>query len=254
MQNTLEGHASVFHMFEFLFEHGKLLLFGFNVLVFAFVLISTRKTPAQSDDDGSVLLVTAHPDDEVMFFAPLLKALRWRKVHILCLSGSNQVREKEFAMSCGKLGVSTWSVGKFVDGFDQTWDVDQVATAIGKQAQKMTNLKSVITFDNYGVSGHPNHIACWSGCVALANSLPVDKRPNFLFLQSVGLIRKYLGLMDAVASVVFGSAPFFLSFDPFFVWRLMEGSYSSQFVWFRRLYVLFSRFVFINTFQLHAAK
>jgi N-acetylglucosaminylphosphatidylinositol deacetylase len=244
-------------MFEVLFEHGKLVLFGLNLIVFVAILWSTRSPPQAKDEEGQgdVLLVTAHPDDEVMFFSPLLVSLQRqrRKVHILCLSGSSNAREKEFAMSCGRLGVSTWSVGKFADGFDQIWDPSLVAEAVAKQAIKIRKIKTIVTFDERGVSGHPNHVACWRGCVKWATDQP-SLATVVLCLDSVSVVRKYLGLIEAVFTVVLGATPFFLSFDPLLVWRLMSANYKSQFVWYRQLYVLFSRYVYINTFQVHTKR
>lgn len=245
-------------MLDLLFENLKLALFGLNVVIFVFVLWSTRSVRKKDDEEeeGDVLLVTAHPDDEVMFFAPLLVALRrqQRKVHILCLSSGSSVRAKELDRSCRELGVSTWECGRFVDGFDQEWDTEQVAAAIDKQARKIAKLKTVVSFDEHGVSGHPNHGACWKGCVrwaAAASSASSSSRPLLLFLHSVGLVRKYTGLVDALLSILFGASPFFLSLDPLLVWKLMSSSYPSQFVWYRKLYVLFSRYTFLNSFVVY---
>lgn len=46
------------------------------------------QAPAMPTDQGCALLVTAHPDDETMFFAPLMLALlrRGLRVVLLCLS------------------------------------------------------------------------------------------------------------------------------------------------------------------------
>jgi N-acetylglucosaminylphosphatidylinositol deacetylase len=239
-------------MIDFIFDHGKLFLLFLNVVAFVCVFLSTRSRAEDTPDgQGDVLLITAHPDDEVMFFVPLLVALRQqkRKFHVLCLSRGTSRREKEFAMSCGRLGVCTWSVGQFVDGFDQVWKTEDVAAAIAKQLQRIANVKTMVTFDSYGVSGHPNHIACWRGCVSWINGLKNTPRPNLLFLRSVNIVRKYLGIVEAIATVLLGSSPFFLSFDPLLVWRLMNNSYQSQMEWYRQLYAVFSRYAFINTFE-----
>ncbi|XP_041053082.1 N-acetylglucosaminyl-phosphatidylinositol de-N-acetylase isoform X2 [Carcharodon carcharias] len=61
---------------------------------------------------AAALLVTAHPDDECMFFAPALLRLAGRglSVHLLCLSTGNfykqgDVRKKELLQSCAVLGI-----------------------------------------------------------------------------------------------------------------------------------------------------
>jgi N-acetylglucosaminylphosphatidylinositol deacetylase len=60
-----------------------------------------------------VLLVTAHPDDECMFFAPTILTLVARKVevHSLCLSvgdqdGLGDIRRSELEKSLDVLGIS----------------------------------------------------------------------------------------------------------------------------------------------------
>lgn len=60
---------------------------------------------------SSILLVTAHPDDECMFFSPTIQALsKVATIRILCLSTGNdqglgRVREKELQGSCAQLGI-----------------------------------------------------------------------------------------------------------------------------------------------------
>lgn len=83
--------------------------------------------PAQKDlallahaplfDSGNILLLTAHPDDECMFFAPTLLGLldgtgmdKRPKLHSLCLSvgnadGLGDVRRHELERSLDVLGV-----------------------------------------------------------------------------------------------------------------------------------------------------
>ena len=56
-------------------------------------------------------LVTAHPDDEVMFFAPALLCLGEEfTIHILCLStgdydGLGAMRKLELTKACAQLGI-----------------------------------------------------------------------------------------------------------------------------------------------------
>ena len=71
--------------------------------------IGFRKLPMKKNNHKSVLLVIAHPDDEVIFFSPLILktkklmnnlGLKEFKLHIICLTcGSNKVRSKEFSNS-----------------------------------------------------------------------------------------------------------------------------------------------------------
>lgn len=106
----------------------------------------------------------------------------------------------------------------------------------------------VVTFDAYGVSGHVNHASTSAGCRWLA-----ARRRGIVFteLESVGLVRKYMGAIDALASGAVGALR-----GPEYrlVWtadlratsRCM-AAHESQYVWFRRLFVLFSRYAVLNT-------
>lgn len=58
------------------------------------------------------LIVTAHPDDECMFFAPTILSLQASgiRVGLLCLSNGNadrkgQLRQDELRRSCRLLGI-----------------------------------------------------------------------------------------------------------------------------------------------------
>jgi N-acetylglucosaminylphosphatidylinositol deacetylase len=71
-----------------------------------------------------VLLVIAHPDDEAMFFTPLLLRLKELQcfITILCLSSGNaygegEVRSKELIASASIFGIETQSVVVLVRDF-----------------------------------------------------------------------------------------------------------------------------------------
>ncbi|OXB59502.1 hypothetical protein ASZ78_004475 [Callipepla squamata] len=68
-------------------------------------------------DGVSALLVTAHPDDEAMFFAPTLLGLgrAGARLAVLCCSAGNyynqgEIRKKELEQSCCLLGIPASSV------------------------------------------------------------------------------------------------------------------------------------------------
>ena len=124
--------------------------------------------------EEQVLLVIAHPDDEAMFFSPTLLALRARSIpiHVLCLSTGNydglgRLRSQELVASCASLGVPKDCVTVLddpllQDGPQEAWPPDRVA-AVVKEHAKARALRTVVTFDAMGVSGHPNHRACHAG-------------------------------------------------------------------------------------------
>jgi N-acetylglucosaminylphosphatidylinositol deacetylase len=132
----------------------------------------------------------------------------------------------------------------------------------------------VVTFDEGGVSGHPNHIDTYRGVQLCARDYNAERGgktdyPSILFLKlhTTCLVRKYAGAMDALltAAVLQSScwpldrAPdrsndddndviLVLNPDVPIVYAAM-AQHRSQFVWYRRAFVLLSRYTYINTFR-----
>ena len=96
----------------------------------------------------------------------------------------------------------------------------------------------VVTFDGSGVSGHPNHIAIWSALGSFRD-VPVYQ------LESTNILRKYIGLLDAYWSV--RTDLIAVNVNSKLCWDAMNTHYS-QFVWYRKLFVVFSRYAYLNTF------
>ena len=103
----------------------------------------------------------------------------------------------------------------------------------------------IITFDSYGLSGHPNHIAIYEAC----QSLPVE----VYNLLSVPLWRKYLSIFDAMHilgrkldNVVYITN---LS-ETIRIKSAMINGHVSQMVWYRWGWLIFSRFQVINELKL----
>ncbi|PRP74247.1 n-acetylglucosaminyl-phosphatidylinositol de-N-acetylase-like [Planoprotostelium fungivorum] len=207
------------------------------------------------DDDATVLIVTAHPDDEAMFFVPTMLGLlsAGHRIHLLCMStgdyeGLGEVRIKELNQCCLELGMSPGDVTvidheQIRDGPKEVWDVDLLASFVLQQTKLHPLLEMIITFDDYGVSGHPNHIAVHRAVKKVHKDICVPCHT----LDSTNILRKYIGVADAPLSYKFGQWSFFH-------WNLLSNykamsAHASQFVWFRRLFVLFSRYTYINTLQ-----
>ncbi|XP_031131364.1 probable N-acetylglucosaminyl-phosphatidylinositol de-N-acetylase isoform X2 [Ipomoea triloba] len=134
--------------------------------------LSGSKATFLDDGRGSlkrnVLLVIAHPDDESMFFAPTINYLtsKGHNVHILCMStgnadGMGDTRKQELYLAAATLKVSPQQVNildhpDLQDGFGKIWNSDLLA-GIVKEEVDGHSIDVVISFDNYGVSGHCNH-------------------------------------------------------------------------------------------------
>ncbi|XP_016045083.1 N-acetylglucosaminyl-phosphatidylinositol de-N-acetylase isoform X3 [Erinaceus europaeus] len=119
------------------------------------------------------LLVTAHPDDEAMFFAPTVLGLTrlGHQVSLLCFSTGNyynqgENRKKELLQSCDVLGIPPSRVmvidnRHFPDDPSVQWDTTRVASTL-LQHIGVNGTDLVVTFDAGGVSGHSNHMALYS--------------------------------------------------------------------------------------------
>ncbi|CDO70513.1 hypothetical protein BN946_scf184569.g56 [Trametes cinnabarina] len=232
-----------------------------------------------------------------MFFAPTILALldiedahRRPQLYSLCLSvgnadGLGEVRRHELARSLDILGIEDgrrWVVDSpnLQDNFTAQWH-PQVISDVLKPYVLEHDIDIILTFDEHGVSSHPNHISLPKGAAHLLRTLPQTskKRRSRLFsLVTVPLHEKYLGPIAPVsAKLALSIAQLWLgrSSDtektdvelgrtpvetrgrvpvPVAVsgWEAYARALSammqhrSQLVWFRWLYVSFSRYMWVN--------
>lgn len=231
----------------------------------------------------AVLLVTAHPDDECMFFAPTVRALfrAGVPVRLLCLStgdrdGRGRVRPQELARSCRILGIASCTVlDRLPDGPENVWPAGEIEAALEDYFAAASDgdagdvpITTLLTFDRRGVSGHPNHCDVSRGVIQFACSTS-RAAFNIIELETVPLLSKYLGLLGIIYEFVLcytsrlmsgkrhaspskeGAAVRTIALMP-------EGEYYgmgvgamrqhvSQLVWYRYLYLLCSRYMHVNT-------
>uniref|UniRef100_A0A2R8ND72 N-acetylglucosaminyl-phosphatidylinositol de-N-acetylase n=2 Tax=Callithrix jacchus TaxID=9483 RepID=A0A2R8ND72_CALJA len=209
--------------------------------------------------ESRTLLVIAHPDDEAMFFAPTVLGLaRLRhRVYLLCFSAGNyynqgETRKKELLQSCDVLGIPPSSImiidhRDFPDDPGVQWNTEHVASVLLHHIE-VNGINLVVTFDAGGVSGHSNHIALYAAVRALYLEGKLPKGCSVLTLQSVNMLRKYISLLDLPLSLLHTQ-------DVLFVLNSKEvaqakramSCHRSQLLWFRRLYIFFSRYMRINS-------
>ncbi|KAH8420721.1 hypothetical protein KR222_003121 [Zaprionus bogoriensis] len=210
---------------------------------------------------GRVLLVIAHPDDESMFFGPLMYSLTQRaecQVYVLCLSNGNyeqqgQVRRDELFRACKRLGIVESNIilvnaTNLPDDPNVDWRADAVARFILHTVESL-DIQAIFTFDRDGVSSHPNHCAVYyaAASLCLANLLP--KGCKFYTLDSINLARKYLSVFDLLCTCFMSTHWCVLSWKEASVVRSAMLEHQSQMKWFRWLYIYTSRYMFINSMR-----
>ncbi|KAG8066736.1 hypothetical protein GUJ93_ZPchr0004g38945 [Zizania palustris] len=208
----------------------------------------------------SVLLALAHPDDESMFFTPTILFLKSKghNIHILCMSQGNadglgNIRKEELYLACATLKIPAEHVEvldhpELQDGFHEKWNHGLLAELTMAQAQ-LWDIDTIVTFDSHGISGHPNHSDVHHGICKLLH----DNGQGYIEaweLVSLNIFRKYSGPVDIWLSssiLSSGSKQFhtLVNNSPSRSFEAM-AAHKSQWVWFRRLFVLFSSYTYMN--------
>lgn len=226
-----------------------------------------------------ILFLIAHPDDEVMFFGPtILRLVKDNEIFLVCLSNGNaegigKVREKELLKSCQILGISEQNIeiienSNLQDSMSLDWNPALISGILSNIVIKR-GIEIIITFDEFGISRHPNHIACYYGTLVFFNSLETQK-PHIYVLPSVFILRKYLSFFDLFFTLAFylyhlllGSyfsqlfrvkdkKSYHLSINSLSQFRNVQRAmigHSSQMKWFRWLYIYTSRYMIFNELE-----
>jgi N-acetylglucosaminylphosphatidylinositol deacetylase len=218
---------------------------------------------ALADADAAYVLVTAHPDDEAMFFSPTLFTLTRQvaaadRTYLLCLStgdagGLGATRVRELRAAARVLGLRDEHVAvtddtALRDGMRTEWPTATVRAHVEAfVAQRIAPSRRVVlvTFDEGGVSRHPNHVATGAGVrtVERANT-------HVLLLETTSRVRKYAGMLDHVASAMTHGGEVVVTPVPRGA-RTAMACHASQLVWYRRVFIRLSRYAYINTFTEH---
>jgi hypothetical protein len=122
-----------------------------------------------------------------------------------------------------------------------------------------SNPIQIVTFDAGGVSGHPNHGAL-AQAIAHIPSPKGGRNPKAVkvwCLETTSFVRKYLGVLDAPLSFLLARRQSLSPGDETETWVALNLrpwvaysamlAHASQFVWYRRLFILFSRYTYVNT-------
>ena len=164
------------------------------------------------------------------------------------------------------------------DGMAQRWPPAAVADHVAAAAEHFRPAR-LVTFDAAGVSGHPNHrdthagVLHWwvaqrsgsgSGTGGSSGSGSSSRRggsgdsqpllPELWQLETVCLCRKYLGPADAALAWAAGAVPrrqpaeLHVWARPAVAWRA-PLAHTSQMVWYRRLWLLASRYMYVASLR-----
>ena len=110
--------------------------------------------------------------------------------------------------------------------------------------------KVILTFDQHGVSSHPNHIKVHHGAIEVLKTglFPVSL---VYCLETRSLFNKYLSFVDIMNLTE--SLPAFVMFQPWRNWHYLSA-HNSQFVWYRKLFLLFSSYTIANQFKVFESR
>ncbi|ETO19615.1 hypothetical protein RFI_17615 [Reticulomyxa filosa] len=199
---------------------------------------------------GKVLLVIAHPDDESMFFSPILSYLmnlRDMNLSVLCLSQGEteelgKIRAKELE-ECLKhvYGLNVHTHLKIIDDKKNLpdnitifWKSDVIIPYIQSMIT-IHGVDTIITFDDIGMLSSQSNL-----CVLKLKSQKT-------------LWRKYTGCLEPFIQYLLHKY-FFWQSDCVVVFNNIKNGWTgmshhhSQFLWFRKLFVIFSQYCWMNTF------
>lgn len=158
--------------------------------------------------DANVYFIIGHPDDEVMFFSPTLIELNKKehnnRVKLICFSKGDAVHEsmgkkrtEELYKSGSILDLKENDIkvlDKFKDGMDKKWDIDAIQKTLEEIiGKKSKDLLVLITFDENGVSKHPNHISLYHGTKKFFQTYysKTGRNGKFYVLKSLNFWEKY---------------------------------------------------------------
>ncbi|RXG61250.1 N-acetylglucosaminyl-phosphatidylinositol de-N-acetylase [Armadillidium vulgare] len=200
-----------------------------------------------------VLIIIAHPDDECMFFGPTILHFTQREkalVYILCLSSGNFYnkgcdRMTELWNSCETLGVATENIiiyrcDDLPDNPSVMWPTLHTSRIINQHIHSY-DIDTVISFDGNGVSGHLNHFAIFNALEHLIEEMELPSNCEVYSLESINMFRKYSSFFDILLSYTLSKCCLTAT--------AAMKAHRSQYVWFRKMYMLFSRYVIINTLK-----
>ena len=204
----------------------------------------------------NVQLIIAHPDDEVMFFAPALielgKPQNRNNISVTCFSTGNAeglgpVRSLELERSLEIMGIHQVELlddeSRFKDSMDIIWHAEDIVEFIHPETTV------ILTFDDGGVSNHPNHRSLYHAAmttgkrVAALHTYPLWQKYSATFMSNYELIWRSTDENEVVIHSNWGGYLLALA--------AMVSGHTSQMEWFRYGWLLLSNYLNMNRLIIH---
>ncbi|CDR42617.1 CYFA0S10e00320g1_1 [Cyberlindnera fabianii] len=226
----------------------------------------------------SIQLLIAHPDDEVMFFGPtiieLLKPEYENNLSVTCFSTGNDqglgpIRADELRRSLEILGVgSNFEVIDDEKNFKDSMSIEWESNKILKYVSADTDI--ILTFDDAGISNHPNHISLYKAAIQSGKVVYTLKSWSFIEKYSSMLytnVRLLIDLIELAVRINFEQDSWYQDLKQKFsnLWTVsgniniytdlpgsvlvvsaMMNAHNSQMAWFRYGWLLTSRYLNAN--------
>jgi hypothetical protein len=127
---------------------------------------------------------------------------------------------------------------------------DEIVSEVILHSVVSQDIDTIITFDRHGVSGHKNHCALFTALAFLCLENRIPRTCRVFTLRTVSILRKYSSIIDVPMSFLLTpSAAYVAGPMRWLSLRAAMKAHASQYVWYRRLYMLFSRYTLINTYE-----
>lgn len=128
------------------------------------------------------------------------------------------------------------------------WRAELIAKQILNKLESL-DIEILITFDRDGISQHPNHIAIYYATASLCLAGLIPNGCKIFTLDTINICRKYLSLFDILSSFLLSTNWFILNWNEYKVICNAMRQHRTQLVWFRKLYIIFSRYMIINSLR-----
>ena len=130
------------------------------------------------------------------------------------------------------------------------WDENQIAIQLQESLKDFDTINTLLTFDEFGVSNHSNHIALNRGVKTFLKKYSHKSGVKQAFeLVTVSVIYKFTSLLGVLSFPhthnIENERIFAFNIDPTYALRSLSRHYS-QFVWFRKLFTFWSTYVYFN--------